>query len=281
MVKPQFEKSLSKNGVAYSRQGNGPPLLLIHGVGLCAESWFPIVDQLTDSFELVIVDLPGHGQSKGLAQAFETVSLYDYVRVFEGFVDELQLQDFIVCGHSLGSLIAIEMAAQKNSGISGMIALNAVYQRSDAALTAVQQRAQELSQSTSIVGIEQTTQRWFGGPHSKVMQGYAKLCATWLAANTVEAYALAYKTFADVRGAREASIAGIDCPSIFMTGEHDPNSTPAMSNALAQACPQASCVNVQGAAHMMPLTHSQHVSDEIRMLAANFDLHTKQLSASR
>ena len=47
--------------------GDGPTVLLIHGVGLRAEAWNAQIDAMSERFRVVAVDMPGHGQSPLLA----------------------------------------------------------------------------------------------------------------------------------------------------------------------------------------------------------------------
>ena len=50
-------------GLACIRAGDGPPVLLIHGVGLRAEAWGAVIDRLAERFAVHAIDLPGHGES--------------------------------------------------------------------------------------------------------------------------------------------------------------------------------------------------------------------------
>src|ERR1700761_8018314 len=52
--------------LAYNRVGSGPPLVLLHGVGHRRQAWTAVVPRLRDQRELIMVDLPGHGESPPL-----------------------------------------------------------------------------------------------------------------------------------------------------------------------------------------------------------------------
>ena len=52
--------------LAYERVGSGPPLVLLHGVGHRRQAWYPVLDRLTEHREVILVDLPGHGESPPL-----------------------------------------------------------------------------------------------------------------------------------------------------------------------------------------------------------------------
>jgi len=101
---------------------NHPPLVLIHGLGSAATAFKPIIPALAQSFRVITVDLPGHGQSAyNKAQAMDPKSLGR--AVFESVESEHGIKKFHVAGNSLGGWIALEMAADKPERIESLTAL--------------------------------------------------------------------------------------------------------------------------------------------------------------
>ena len=47
--------------IAYERTGSGPPLVLVHGITESRHSWAPLIPSLAERFDVVAVDLRGHG----------------------------------------------------------------------------------------------------------------------------------------------------------------------------------------------------------------------------
>ena len=81
--------------------------------------------KLTDSEfnKPLIIDLPGHGDSKGSSS--NTIESYS-----KFLIDCLESYDFnnlSLCGHSMGGLIALEMAMQKNFSVQSIILVNSIY----------------------------------------------------------------------------------------------------------------------------------------------------------
>lgn len=87
-----------------------PPIVLLHGLGSCAESWR---DQLGDlsgrGLRVIAWDQPGYGLSDSLPEAGPLPT--DYAGALRALVEALELSRFILLGHSLGALIAGVFAA--------------------------------------------------------------------------------------------------------------------------------------------------------------------------
>jgi len=49
--------------LSHTIEGNGPALLLIHGMGSAKTAWKPVQKELSNYFTVITVDLPGHGET--------------------------------------------------------------------------------------------------------------------------------------------------------------------------------------------------------------------------
>lgn len=95
--------------LAHDRTGSGEPLLLIHGTGSDRRVWEPIVASLAEDFDVIRVDLPGHGHSPMPPGTVSPVPA-GYARVIESFLNRLELDQPHVVGHSVGGWTALELA---------------------------------------------------------------------------------------------------------------------------------------------------------------------------
>lgn len=95
--------------LAYDRRGDGPPLVLIHGIGSYRGAWAPVLDRLAAERDVIVLDLPGHGESPLLpdGRRHDVLALAEAV---EEFVAELGIGRPHVAGNSLGGGIALELA---------------------------------------------------------------------------------------------------------------------------------------------------------------------------
>jgi pimeloyl-ACP methyl ester carboxylesterase len=96
--------------LACERHGSGEPLVLVHGITHRRQAWYPVLDRLTEHHEVILVDLPGHGQSDPFDPA--GLSVRDAMRRdFEQFLGQQGLDRPHVAGNSLGGLVALHAGA--------------------------------------------------------------------------------------------------------------------------------------------------------------------------
>lgn len=87
---------------AFSVEGEGPPLFLIHGIGASRHSWDGLVRHLGRAFRCIGYDLRGHGKSPKPEPPY---SLDDLVEDLEALRAELGIEKAHFAGHSLGGMI--------------------------------------------------------------------------------------------------------------------------------------------------------------------------------
>ncbi len=246
----------SDNGIAWIRHGAGRPVVLIHGVGLRAESMAGLLDALAADHEVRAFDLPGHGHSV-LGDVGD--SLAGYTDAIVGAMASIR-SPAIVVGHSMGAMVALDMAIRHPGRCGAVIALNAIFRRTADAATAVRRRAAALS-STAVSDPAPTLSRWFGDDADSVA---AKACRHWLESVDPRAYKAAYTVFAGEDGPDDVGLSSLACPALFVTGAAEPNSTPEMSRAMGARAPRGRAAVITGAAHMMPMTHDEPTVAAIR-----------------
>ncbi|WP_437732611.1 alpha/beta fold hydrolase [Sorangium sp. So ce1335] len=101
----------------YLEGGSGPPVVLLHGRGNAATTWFPLLPELARRHRVIAVDLPGFGHAS--SPPFEGGGFEEGLRFFTDPVEELLLElelgDAALVGHSLGALVAAEIALRRRA----------------------------------------------------------------------------------------------------------------------------------------------------------------------
>lgn len=243
--------------VSFDDVGQGAPLILVHGVGLCRAAWHPQVSELSKTHRVIALDMPGHGGSAPLSSA---AKLPDFVTWLHAVLTTLELGPVNLAGHSMGALITGGYAVTHPANLTRVALLNGVYRRTAKARAAVEARAQDIHRGLS--DIETPLERWFGDTESE--QIARAEVARWLAEVDQSGYATAYSAFASGDDLYADGYAKIDCPFLALTGAGDPNSTPAMARAMARTASNGKAVVIAGHRHMVNLTAPDDVNAALR-----------------
>lgn len=100
---------LNGDRVAYRDVGQGPVVLLIHGIGGSSDTWRALLPHLATRYRVVAPDLLGHGQS---AKPRDDYSLGAFAVWLRDLLDELDIGGVTLVGHSLGGGVAMQFVHQ-------------------------------------------------------------------------------------------------------------------------------------------------------------------------
>jgi 3-oxoadipate enol-lactonase len=99
-------EKIDVNGIqlAYERRGTGTPLVLLHGYPLDHHLWDEVAPLLEATFDLIIPDLRGFGESSTVDSFY---TLEDFASDVAGLLDHLGIEKAAIAGHSMGGYIAL------------------------------------------------------------------------------------------------------------------------------------------------------------------------------
>ncbi|MBW6491185.1 MAG: alpha/beta hydrolase [Lentimicrobium sp.] len=107
--------------VSYRKTGNGPWIIWLHGFMESVEIWNEFAALLEKEFSVLMIDLPGHGRS-GLSGDVNSIpGMTDVVMAVAGYEG---LEQFVVCGHSLGGYVALDLASRFPDKVKGIALLH-------------------------------------------------------------------------------------------------------------------------------------------------------------
>jgi pimeloyl-ACP methyl ester carboxylesterase len=98
------------SSLAYTRSGSGEPLVLLHGLGSSRQAWNPVIPLLAEHFDVIVIDLPGFGDSVQLSADAEPHPAA-IAAVVAMTLSSLGIETPHVAGNSLGGWVALELAA--------------------------------------------------------------------------------------------------------------------------------------------------------------------------
>lgn len=98
--------------------GQGPPVLLIHGLAGSWQNWLENVCPLSRSHRVIAMDLPGFGYSP---MPREKVSMTAYAHCLDALCEQLEVERAAVVGNSMGGFVGAEMAIAHPERVSHLV----------------------------------------------------------------------------------------------------------------------------------------------------------------
>ena len=227
--------------------GNGPPLFLLHSLLSDRASFDAVVPQLSQSFRVIVPELPGFGQSPAVGGGLAAIA----DRMAEAVKDASGGEPAIVLGNGYGGFVALQMAI-RHPGIAAKFVLADC----GAAFTEPGREAfRNMAAASSAKGLSAITDTAmrrlfapaFQAQHPDLMH------------DRREAF---LRTDPEVFRAACAALAELDLrpelgrvkiPVLVLVGEHDEATPPPMSHELAAGLPQADLEIIPGCAHVPQL----------------------------
>ena len=110
--------------VAYLRQGQGPPLVLLHGIPSSSYLWRDVIGPLSATFDVMAPDLLGYGDSDKRLDA--DLSIAAQARYMVAFMESLGVHQAAVVGHDIGGGVAQLMAVDEPQRVARLILIDSV-----------------------------------------------------------------------------------------------------------------------------------------------------------
>jgi len=102
--------------IRYKTEGLGNTLILLHGFLESLEIWESFSEQLSEHFNVITIDLPGHGESGSFGEVHSMNLMADTVNAV---LDHLKIEKCVVAGHSMGGYVAVHFAATYPEKVKG------------------------------------------------------------------------------------------------------------------------------------------------------------------
>ena len=107
----------------YVGAGKGPPLLFLHGLGGSWRDWAANLPAFASTNQVIAIDFPGFGDSEKPEVEYSIEWLTDMV---EKFLQERKLDGVNLAGHSMGGLVALNLATRPNSRVKKLVVTDVV-----------------------------------------------------------------------------------------------------------------------------------------------------------
>ncbi|WP_299058952.1 alpha/beta hydrolase [uncultured Polaribacter sp.] len=141
-----MQKSISfKNAnIAFSDQGKGTAVVLIHGFLENSTMWNFFVPELAKKNRVITIDLLGHGKTDCLGYVH---SMALFAEVLDAVLKYLKIRKYILVGHSLGGYISLTNAKMNPTKIKGLCLLNSTSEQDSEERKKIRNRANKMAQN--------------------------------------------------------------------------------------------------------------------------------------
>jgi pimeloyl-ACP methyl ester carboxylesterase len=116
-ISTSYFACLMSKAIVYTDKGVGPVVVLVHGFCESKELWNHFADQLSHSFRVVSLDLPGFGDSE---LATTNISMEWFADEIQTLMSLLHIQTFTFVGHSLGGYVGLAYAEKYSQYLNGL-----------------------------------------------------------------------------------------------------------------------------------------------------------------
>lgn len=218
-------------------------------------------------FSVLAVDLPGHGRSKGAPLG----NVEAMAKWLAEVLKATAVQNAVLIGHSMGSLIALETAAHAAGKIKGVALVGTAYPMkvSPQLLEASEHHEQEAIDMVNIWSHSGIAQKPSApGPGFYVPGGSRRLMQQVAQRNSSNKVFFTDFSACNAYANGEAAAKALHCPALFLLGRKDMMTPPKATATLIAAMPQAKVAQVDGSGHALMAEQPDQVLDTLFAFAS-------------
>ncbi len=242
---------------AYSIEGNGEPLVLIHGIGAARDAWRFIAPYLHDYFTVVTYDLRGHGESPLPKSGF---GLDDLVEDLERLRDSLGLERLHLAGHSLGGMIGPRYALKFPERVFSLGLYSTAAGRSEDDRARVWAIVEEMEQKGIKRVLENLTNRWFTKKFVSQNPDIVERRLKQVMTTDPDIFMDVFRIYAETE--MMPWLHKISHPTLIMTGEFDGGCSPRLNRLIDAAMPNSKLIVLAGLKHSILVEAAETIARE-------------------
>jgi pimeloyl-ACP methyl ester carboxylesterase len=209
----QFKKAK----ISYTDKGKGRTVVLLHGYLGSKEIWNNTIENLSKSYRIIAIDLPGHGESECLGYVHSMELLAQCVKQV---LDSLRLKKYVLIGHSMGGYAALAFAELFPDSLKGLALINSTAMADSPEKKMDRKRAIKLVKSDKRVYTKNTIKNLFANRNLKYLKDEITF-ATKIALNTGKQGAVAALEGMKDRPNRDIILGLVDYPVLMVISELD------------------------------------------------------------
>ena len=253
-------QKVNVNGIqlAYERRGRRTPLVLVHGFPLDHHLWDEVVPLLEDTFDVILPDLRGFGESTTIDSPYGMDELASDIA---GLLDQLGIQKAAIAGHSMGGYVALAFARLYPNRVSGLGLVSSQVLADPPERKEGRYKSAADVSANGIGSVVETMTPKF--TTDERLQAYAR---TSMEHQSPAAYIGALKAMAE-RADSTPLLAALQVPVVVIHGDADSLIPLDRAREVKAALPKAHLVEISGAGHMPMMEAKERTAEALRYLA--------------
>jgi 3-oxoadipate enol-lactonase len=252
---------------AYSREGLGPPLFLIHGIGARRSTFGRLVEGLKDRFTCISYDLRGHGESPVPKVRFGLDELVDDL---EALRSKMGIETAHFAGHSLGGMIGPAYARRFPSRVLSLGLWSTAAFRTQDDSAKVKAVVTAMREKGIKAVLDTLTARWFTDAFAAARPDVIE----WRKQQVMDTPADVFLNVFDIYADTEMGpwLKEITVQTMVLTGELDGGCNPRLNAQIAKAMPNAELVILQDLKHAIFIEGTDRVLPHVRRFLLSQEL---------
>jgi 3-oxoadipate enol-lactonase len=243
-------------------EGEGIPIILIHGVGADLTLWDDVVPILSKSYKIIRYDLRGCG----LSELSSEPSLEILAEDLAGIMDALSIRDAHVLGWSLGGMIAIQFTSIYPDRVKSLILVGTNVRLGSRAAAIFQDRvliARQEGMEALVNRTFQFTEQTFSPEVREKNPEKVARFKSKLLRNSKEGYAACAEVL--LRSDVSKIVPGIKNPTLVIAGQHDTSSPISGSEELCIYLENSLMKIIPNCGHYYPLEQPELLIDALKL----------------
>jgi pimeloyl-ACP methyl ester carboxylesterase len=214
VIKTAFYKNVP---VTFSDTGKGRVVVLLHGFLGSHEIWEQTITNLSKSYRIIAIDLPGHGRTgcMGYAHSMELMA-----RCVKKVLDSLGLKRYVIIGHSMGGYVGLAFADLFPDNLRGLCLYHSTAYADTEEKKEDRLRAIKLVQSSKTLYTKNTIRSLFASKNLKYLKAEISF-ASAIARHTGKQGIIAALYGMKDRPGRDIILGLVTYPIMMVIGEHD------------------------------------------------------------
>ena len=245
--------------VAYTIEGEGPPLYMVHGIGSRRATWAGLVPALAGDFTCVGFDLRGHGESPVPPTPYTLDAL---VADLEALRARLGHERIHVIGHSLGGMIGPAYARAHPRRVRSVTLLSTAAGRTAEDSAKVRGVVAGMEADGVEAKLDALVERWYTDAFVAARPHAVETRKRQVLDTPEHVFLSVFRIYAETEMA--PWLHEVACPCLVLTGELDGGCNPRLNRFMADLLPDSELVILDGLKHSILIEAPERVAPPVR-----------------